>query len=443
MDRRSFLHRGAALGTAALGAGCRFTNNADRRTVLEAAIFEGGFGIEWHKDMARRYEALHPDVRVDLWGDPRVDEKIKPRILRRNPPDLASCNLPVWKLIVAGKLHPLDDTLASPAYGRPEAPWRDTLVSGVLSDFVYEDRTWALPSNLGAWVCWYDKRMFRKHGWTVPETWSAFSDLCEAMKAANIAPLAFQGKYPTYAWSTILSLFQRQVAFEDWYAVQDLAPGAFLHPAFVHAAELMQSMAKRWFQPGALAMTHTESQLEWVNGRAAMVFCGLWLKNEMKAALPPEFEMSCFAVPMVDGGKGDPGAVYGGGGENFVVFKDARNPALAADFLKFLLSMEPAQAYVGRLDTLSPVKDCFRGVAISSALQGAVDIVTRSSRLYSDRLGQLYLEFSRTVLQQGQADLLSGKSTPEQFAQRLEAGAEAVRRNAEIYKPPARGVPPA
>lgn len=445
MDRRSFLRTGAAWGaTGALGAGCRLERaSGSREKTLEVAVFEGGFGIEWHRDMARLYERRRPGVRVNLWGDPRVDEKIKPRILRRNPPDLASCNLPVWKLITAGKLHPLDDALGSPAYDQEGKTWRDTLVGGVLSDFVYENRTWALPSNLGAWVCWYDKRLFRQHGWEAPTTWSAFDTLCDRIKAAGIAPLAFQGKYPTYAWSTILSLFQRQVPFERWYAVQDLVPGAFLDPAFVKAAALMQTMAQKHFQPGALAMTHTESQLEWVNGRAAMVFCGLWLKNEMKSALPPEFEMSCFAVPMVDGGAGDPKAVYGGGGENFFVFRDAREPELAADFLKFLLSLPAAQTYVARLDTLSPVRECFRGVAISSALQGAVDILDRGGRLYSDRLGTLYLEFSRTVLQQGQADLLSGKVTPEAFARRLEDGAEAVRRDAEIYKPPARGVPPA
>ena len=45
------------------------------------------------------------------------------------------------------------------------------------------------------------------------------------------------------------------------------------------------------------------------------------------------------------------------------------------------------------------------------------------------------------VLDQAQADLLRGAITGQQFADRLEAGAEAVRNNPNIYKPPARGVP--
>lgn len=435
---------GAAAATAALlsSTGCSLERGPrDGFITLEAAVFEGGYGIEWHKAVAREYERVRPNIRVNLWGDPRVDEKIKPRILRRNPPDLASCNLPIWKLIVAGKLYPLDDALNSPAYDQPQRTLRQTLVPGILSDFMYQGKTYSLPSNLGAWVCWYDRRQFRKYGWTAPRTWSEFMALCAKVKAAGIAPLAFQGKYPYYAWATLLSLYQRLVPFGRWYAMQDLRPGAFQDPAFIRAASLMQEMATKYFEPGALAMTHTESQLEWVNGRAAMVFCGLWLKNEMKKAIPSGFEMDCFAVPIVEGGAGDPRALYCGGGENFVVFKDAAHPAEAADFLKFLLSQHAAKEYVARLDTLSPVKDCTNGVPISSALKGAVDILNRSTRIYQDRLSTLYLEFNNTSIQQGLADLVSGTCTPEAFGKRLEDGAEKVRRDADIYKPQPRGVP--
>ena len=106
----------------------------------------------------------------------------------------------------------------------------------------------------------------------------------EKMLAAGIAPLAFQGKYPQYAWSTILSCYQRLVPFEKWYDIEDFKKGAFQDPAFVKAADLMQELAVKYFQKGALAMTHTESQMEWANGRAGMVFCGLWLKKEMEKA---------------------------------------------------------------------------------------------------------------------------------------------------------------
>lgn len=424
-----------------LSAGCSLQKDDPNAVItLEVAVFEGGYGIEWHKSVAREYEKLHPNIRINLWGDPRVDEKLKPRILRRDPPDLANSQLPFWKLVVANKLYPMNAALDSPAYGQSK-PWRDTLVHGVLTDFTYHGKVYAVPANLSAWVCWYDRRQFRQHGWKVPKTWGEFTALCEQMKAAGVAPLAFQGKYPVYAWSTLLSLYQRLVPFQTWYEMQDLKPGAFTNPEFIHAAKLVQEMGTKYFEPGAMAMTHTESQLEWVNGRAAMVFCGLWLKNEMKNAIPPGFEMACFPVPMVEGGKGDPNAIYAGGGEEFVAFSEAKHPKEAMDFLKYMVSLESAHSFIQRLDTLSTVKDSEKGIKISPELQSAVDVLNKSSRLFADRLSLLYLDFAKNDMPDALADLLAGKVTPEQFGQRLESAIEKVRRDPEIYKPAPMGVP--
>ncbi len=408
---------------------------------LEAAVFEGGFGIGWHKDVARAYEKLNPELRVNLWGDPRVDEKLRPRILRHNPPDLANGKLPVWKLIVAGKLQPLDDALDSPAYGQPDKTWRQTLAKGVLSSLQYEGKTYGVPSNLGAWCCWYDRALFGQHGWQPPKTWSEFIQLCKDVKSAGIAPLAYQGKYATYGWLTLISLFQRIGTWDDYYAVQDLVPGSFTQPSFVEACRLMQEMAQLGFQSGAMAMTHTESQMEWVNGRAAMVYCGTWLENEMKKAVKPEFRMACFAVPAVETGKGDPKAISGGGGETFYAFHEAPMPIRGVDFLKFMLSLDNARTYVERLSTLSTVDKCWKGVKVSAPLQSVVDIVENGSQTFGDRLSDLYLSWVKTVRDDAVTDLVSGKCTPEDCAKRMEAGAEAVRRDPDIYKPPPMGAP--
>ncbi|HEV2472343.1 MAG TPA: extracellular solute-binding protein [Chthonomonadales bacterium] len=431
-----FAKRAALLWLSALCAGCSITPlTYHQPTTIEAAVFEGGYGIEWHKQVARSYERLHPGLRVNLWGDPRVDEKLKPRVLRDDPPDLANSSLPVWKLIVAGKLYPLDAALDSPAVGQP-GTWRQSLEPGILADYQYHGKTYAVPSNLSAWVCWYDKRLFRKHGWQPPVTWTDFTRLCDSIKSAGIAPLAFQGKYPTYAWATLLTLYERLVPFKYWNRMEMIAPNGFNNPDFIRAASLMQQMALKYFEPGSLAMTHTEAQLEWVNGRAALCFCGLWLHNEMKSAIPKGFEMSCFPVPEIEGGQGDPHALYGSGAEDFMVFAKAKHPAIAADFLKYMLSLDNAHRYIRQLDTLSPVRNSTRGVTLAPDLQSAVGIVNHRSILFSDNLTSLYPSFADSTVRDGLADLLSGKDSPEVFARKLQSGIDAIRRDPDIFKPP-------
>ena len=54
-------------------------------------------------------------------------------------------------------------------------------------------------------------------------------------------------------------------------ALNALEPGAFSNPKVLEATALFQELVAEYYQPGAMAMTHTESQLEFVNGNAAMI----------------------------------------------------------------------------------------------------------------------------------------------------------------------------
>jgi hypothetical protein len=105
------------------------------------------------------------------------------------------------------------------------------------------------------------------------------------------------------------------------------------------------------------------------------------------------------------------------------------------------VSVESAHSYIQQLDTLSPVRDSVKGIKISPELQSAVDVLDNSSRIFADRLGDLYLDFAKSAMPDALAALVTGKVTPEQFGKTLEAAIDDVRKNPEIYKPPAMGVP--
>src|SRR5687768_12432680 len=54
----------AALGLVAALGGCAFTKaDPSAGTTLEIAVFEGGYGLDWHRQVAREYEKLHPGIR--------------------------------------------------------------------------------------------------------------------------------------------------------------------------------------------------------------------------------------------------------------------------------------------------------------------------------------------------------------------------------------------
>jgi len=270
----------------------------------------------------------------------------------------------------------------------------------------------------------------------VPSTWSELESLCEQIKGDGVAPFAFQGKYPDYAWSTYLTLLHRLGGTEAFRRTQNIEKGAFLQPEAVEAARMVQNLARDHFQRGAMAMTHTESQMEFVNNRAAMVVCGLWLENEMREATPPEFEMACFPFPAVEGGKGDPTAAYGGGGHLWTVFSDATHPREVCRFLKYMFSKENARDFSRTLGTLTTVKVAAGREDMSPTLASALDIVENSNEFFLDRLTLLYLEWTNETMATGIARLVQQEISPEEFCRLLEDGLEKVRNDPNIYKPP-------
>lgn len=408
-------------------------------TAFEVAVFEGGYGVHWHTAIARRYEqdmaAQGRAVRVDLWGDPRVSEKIKPRILRGDPPDLVLMHeLPLWLLIAAGKAATFDEVLARPAQDT-DVPWRDLFLPGMLSMYQAGGSVYAIPSAIHAWACWYDARLFRKHDWQPPATWAEFDALCDQILAAGIAPLAFQGKYPGYAWFTFTAMIQRCGGLAAINRINRLEPGAFSHPDVVWAARLLQEMARKHFQRGAMAMTHTESQLQFVNNQAAMIFCGLWLYNEMKASTPPGFEMRCFTVPAVEGGRGNPRLVSGAGAEFLFVPSDARHKDEAFAFARYMVSLRNAPDMGRAISILSPLREGTPRDAVEAPLQSAIDMVAQADAFFYEITYDLLLEWRSQVMQPGLASLMRGEITPEAFCAALDKGIADALTNPDLVVP--------
>ncbi len=411
----------------------------DPERVVEVAIFQGGFGIGWHTKMAEQFNRENADrgIRIELWGDPRTADIIKPRMLRGNPPDLVlDERLPLWLLIASDKLTPFTDALAVAPPGS-DRPWGELFDQGMLDMFRSGGDVYALPAAYGAWVVWYDARMFREHGWTPPATWDELLALCERIQAAGIAPWTLQGKYPYfYGWNTFVSMLQRTGGLAAINRINALEPGAFSHPDAVEAARLYQELALKYLQRGAMAMTHTESQLQFVQGNAAMVFCGLWLENEMKDSSPPDLELRAFTVPAVEGAHANPRLFHGQGMEYLFVPRDAKHPDVAFEFARYLVSPAAAPDMGRTIGVISPLAGATPRETVSPAQQSALDIIDASDGLFNVRLYMLFPAWRTQVMGTAIADLLRGEITPEEFGQRLDDGVAAALSDPDVIVPP-------
>ncbi len=407
--------------------------NADGTLPLEVSAFQGGYGIDFYQQAAREYEAQHRGTRITIQGDPRIWEQLRPRFVAGEPPGLA---FPGWgmdhyALIYEHQARPLDDALLTPAYGESRGTWRDTFLPDLLKVGEYRGMTYLLPFyvSLNGW--WYNVDLFEKNGWKPPRTYAELLELCPRIKAKGIAPLTYQGKYPDYALGGFILPWTISIGgLEAFRDAESLRPGAWKSDAFLKAARMVVELRDRgYFQNGANGMSHTEAQMEFLQGRAAMIPCGTWLQSEMKRQIPPGFRMAFFLPPVVEGGKGDLSTAQVGI-EPWLIPAQGQNTALAIDFFKYMTSRKKAREFVLAKGTVTAIRGSDAG-PLPETLRGPAAVLRKARVTWTNEYSQWYKSLDDATKTSTGA-LLQGSITPEQFVDQNEAAAEKVRRDPNI-----------
>ncbi len=390
---------------------------------IEVALFEGGEGREFFQQAAQEYMELVAGSRIVLEADPRIADRVRLRILEGDFPAVTNASVNIWALIEKGEIQPLDSWLDGPAWDG-EGSWGDSFLPGSLDPYTFEGKTYGIPLQYVVWSVYYNKAVFRQRGWSPPETWPQLLELCAEIKQSGLAPVAFQGQYPFYAMPLLRHTYFHLAGEEAYNALLRAEPGAFDNPEMVEALGLIQTLAKNYFQPGAMGMSHTAAQLEFFQGRAAMLFCGSWLFSEMQDNIPSDFELGAFPLPLPDSTRAHPGTSFVGSGGYLFVFSSSANPAGGADFLRYLSSARVMGRFASQ-----------RGLAVATAranqkLNPTVAEVAAQLSQIEHTFGEGSgpgLQGLGQVWTDALGPLLQGRGEPAQLAAQMETEAQLVR----------------
>ena len=391
---------------------------------VDMPIFEGGEGLDFFLECASLYEQENPGKIIDLYGDPRIADKVRVRILEGSYPDVTNAGLNYWPLIRNGTVMAMDEYLDQPNW-EGDMTWRESFLPGSLDAFKYEGKVYAIPFMYSVYAVWYNKTMFEEQGWEIPTTWEEFFALCDLMRAENTWPLAFQGRYPNYSQSVIEHSYYQLAGPEGYAAMKLLEPDSFDNPALVQSFELMQRTSLDYFQPGAMGMSHTESQLEFFLGHTAMIFCGSWLKSEMLGKIPDGFRLGTFNLPIAMPALAPLNTIRAGSGYYFVM-KDSPNTEDGIEFLRFMTSRHMSGLFCRQRDI--PV--AIRGVAdenLSEDLQDLAAMIRSSESSYGATPGEEKFPGMAQYWNDTRFKVLTGEITPQQAAVDLESAAVTVR----------------
>ncbi len=400
---------------------------ASAEITIELPLFEGGAGKDFFLQCARDYEKLKPGIKLDLYLDPRIQEKVQVRFLEGSFFETTNVGMNYWPLIRNGDCVVLDKYLDGPNW-EGDGTWRDSFLPGALDTYTENGKHYGIPLGYYATVFWYNKKMFAEHGWSKPATWDDLFALCKQIKDAGIAPIAFQGRYPYYA----TPLYDAATYFiggaKQFDArVNFLAPGSLSDATSVRSIELVRQLAVDYFQPGALGMSHTESQLQFFLGKTAMIPCGAWLKSEMTGKIPDGFELGCFNLPYTADTKEDTTAVRVAS-EPFIFFSKSKHPEIAIDFIRFMTSRQQAGKFAHMQDIPTCVKGANEG-NLSKDLDEVVAILDNAKTSYGLPPGEGYPEMFQ-IYEDMMYDVIADPKhlTPQQIGDKYEQIGQNLRR---------------
>jgi raffinose/stachyose/melibiose transport system substrate-binding protein len=384
----------------------------------QAKIYEG-FVSEFTKE--------NPNVKIDLqFVGQDIVTKLRPRFQQKDPPDLFLLNSQTIELFAKeGLLKDLTEELNGKDYSGNET-WRDTFIKGTLDTTIVDGKNYSIPEQLVITAWFYNKDLFEEYNLQTPKNWNDFIKICDTLKENGIDPIAQDGNVDMYLSWFFSNIAIRVAGYEKWMDTLARKEGtSWNDPDFIAAATKLQQILP-YFQKGFEGTQYPAANALFVQGKAAMMYVGSWLPQEVSSIKPEGFQMGMFEFPVIEDGK-ETRKLVEAKTNGYAVPIDGKNPEGAVELLKFI-SRKSSAEMIAKLDMHPAVK----GVAppeILKDVQGIIEAADVVTQQYSYLHSAEYLDWSTATIYPLNAKFMFGDiATPEEYMKQLE------EKTVEYYK---------
>lgn len=288
---------------------------SNEKVTLKFGFFEGGMGREYIDYAMDTFKKKFPNVNFEVTYSPKIGEIINAKISADNDNDmfdLFNGFIPggIVPLVEAGKLEPQDDLWDRNLYDNSGTTLKQIALDGTIEAAAgkVSNQLYALPVAGSGSGLFFNKKLFKQHDWNQnPKTWGEFEQLLESIKVKGVIPITYPGMYTDYMdlafgptkMFELADLNGNLQNFEENYRSYKLPQ--YLAKESVEVWKRIYELGKKgYFPQGVAALSHTQSQMQMIQGQAAMVSTGVYVENEMKGSLPDDFEWGFMSVPMSD-----------------------------------------------------------------------------------------------------------------------------------------------
>lgn len=283
----------------------------DEKVKLRFIYPVAGMGKEHFQYAVETFEKRFPNVKIDVRyieaGLVAYRDIIRSLLQARDDKEMYD-----WlyeadqKLVLDGYFEPQDELWERFFYDKPEFKLKDLIKVDQRELYSSDGHIYRLPSSLRITGVYYNKNQFLDFGVKEPKNWPEFQEVCAKIKAQGVYPMVMAGKhaenYFAFGWGTVPYAVGGKEYIDDTYYQK---PNIYLANSFVVFLERLEEFAKNgYLHPGTASFDHTQSQMEFLQGKAAMITNGTWIANEMKDVAPKDFKWGFMPFPGNDpGGK--------------------------------------------------------------------------------------------------------------------------------------------
>ncbi len=428
--------------TVSMFAGCS-SENKDTSTnskELNIAVFDGGHGKEYWKEVAKRFEKENKGVKVNIEANSKIGDLVRPKIASGDSPDFIYLGTTdksglATSLIKDNALEDLTDVFNEKDLDG-NGKLKDKILPGFLKNPAtapYGDgKVYLAPLYYNTVGLWYNKEYFNKKGLTPPKTWDEFFVLNKKAKEDGKALFTYQGIYPTYNEGIIFPAIAAaggEKALDDVFNYKE---GAWKSDAVKKVFNIYKKLAdENALLKGTVAMSHTQAQTEFLRGKSLFIPNGNWFEGEMKNAIPKSgFSFGFIPAPVFKAGDQQyAGAMI----EQMYIPKKAKNKDLAKKFLKFQYKDENVKLNSEKSNAVVPIKN---GVELAKKYipksnyecfkvfkEGVKPVITAGFKMVPNSKFDMYKETFDPI-----SSVLNKKISVEEWMNRLEKKSSEVRK---------------
>ncbi len=282
------------------------------------------------------FNSTHDDIRLKISSPNEAMTILKTRFIRDDYPDIVAIggDINYSNFLDAGLFMDISDlqALKEVKEGYLDIDKQLELVS--------MDGVYALPYVANAAGVLYNKDIFNKYGWKIPNTWDEFISLCQTIQSKGLTPLYFGYKD---TWTTLAPWNALAVDLVDANICAQVNKNEATFANAYREVATKQKELLKYCQPNPYAYSYTDAATAFANGEAVMWPIGSYAISQVQS-VNPDMNIDSFVMP----GSNDPNKniLNSGIDVQFSIMENCPNKEAAYEVLNFLYTDEVFNMYL-------------------------------------------------------------------------------------------------